>query len=320
MENNLNGSGHRPESFYEKENRCDFLFKSGGPYWHLTTPGMFQEVLFISRDDYRFGMSSTAICIAECDIVVYAHTLMGNHVHDIVEGTRKECLHYMARRKERLYRYLVSQGRKTDLSAFECEPIPITDVRMLRNEIIYVHRNGYVVNPSHTPFSYPWGTGCYYFNPLANNDRGIPFSSLTYRQRRQVFHSRVFDLPDKYRFKDGMILPPSYCRVDKGEEFFRDAHQYFSLLSKNSEAYSEQARRIGDTVVLTDEEMYPAIQALSRRKYNVRRPSELDMKSKVEIARTMHEDYFASNSQIQRILNLDINAVNSLYPLKTVRK
>ena len=44
------------------------------------------------------------------------------------------------------------------------------------------------------------------------------------------------------------------------------------------------------------------------------------MKSKVEIARTMHEDYFASNSQIQRILNLDINGVNSLYPLKTVRK
>lgn len=35
---------------------------------------------------------------------------------------------------------------------------------------------------------------------------------------------------------------------------FRDAHQYFNLLSKNYEAYSEEARRLGDIVVLTDEE------------------------------------------------------------------
>ncbi len=307
----------RPLSFSEKENLCEFHFKEGGPYWHLTTPGNLQEILFTTEDDFRFGMSSTAICASETGIVLYAHTLMGNHLHDIAEGTLESCMNYMSRRRERLKRYLRLQGRDVDLSAFKCEPIPITDLRMLRNEIVYVHRNGYVVHNEHTPFSYPWGTGPYYFNPLACEDEGVPFSSLTYKTKREeVFHGRETRLPEEYRFRNGFIYPPSYCRIGDGEKMFRDAHQYFSLLSKNGEAYSEEARRLGDTIVLTDEEMYPTMQKECRRRFGaVRRLGELSLKEKVELARVMHEDYAASNSQIQRILNLDLQAVNSLYPL-----
>jgi hypothetical protein len=310
----------RSVSFHEKERLCEFRFNEGGPYWHLTTPGMFQEILFITDDDFRFGMSSAAICAAESDIVIYAHTLMGNHVHDIVGGTRDNCLLYMSRRRERLKRYFKSQGRDVDLSAFECEPIPITSLKMFRNEVAYVHRNGYVVHPEHTPFSYPWGTGPFYFNPIALEDDGVAFSSLTHLYRRkEVFHGREANLPEGYRFKNGYIYPPSYCRIAEGERMFRDAHQYFSLLSRNIEAYSEEARRLGDTVVLTDEEMYPAMQLECRKRFGSRRPSEISLKEKVELARVMHEDYAAGNSQIQRILNLDFQTINSLYPLKVHR-
>lgn len=148
-----------------------------------------------------------------------------------------------------------------DISALDCEPIPITSLQMLRNEIVYVHRNGYVVNSAFTPFSYPW-------------------------------------------------------RIVEGERMFRDAHQYFNLLSKNYEAYSEEARRLGDIVVLTDEEMYPAVRMECRRRFGARKYSELDLKDKVSLAKVMHEDYSASNSQIQRILNIDIHTVNSLFPLR----
>ncbi|MBO4917740.1 MAG: hypothetical protein J5374_07650 [Bacteroidales bacterium] len=311
--------GTRPMTFAEKESICEFRFKQEGPFWHLTTPGMFQEILFISDDDFHFGMSSTAICAAETGIVIYAHTLMGNHVHDIVSCTRDRCLQYMSRRRERLKRYLKSLGREVDLGAFECEPIPITSLKMLRNEIVYVHRNGYVVHPEHTPFSYPWGTGAYYFNPLSRSDTGVLYSSLTYKAKREIFHGRIIELPVTYRFKNGFFFPPSYCKVTEGEGMFRDAHQYFSLLSKNVEAYSEEARRLGDTVVLTDEEMYPAMQMECRKRFGARRPAEISMKEKVELARVMHEDYAASNSQIQRILNLDLQTVSSLYPLKARR-
>ena len=244
---------------------------------------------------------------------------MGNHIHDLAEGTRDQCIQYIARRRERLKRYLRLQGRDVDLSAFICDPIPVTSLRMLRNEIVYIHRNGYVVDPRYTPFSYPWGTGAYYFNPLSREDDGVPFSSLTHQKRREVFHGRIIKLPEKTRFRNGFIYPPSFCKIDQGEEFFRDAHQYFSLLSKNIEAFSEEARRLGDSVVLTDEEMYSAVQLECKKRFAVRKPSELNLKAKVEIAKVMHEDYASSNSQIQRILNLDLQTVNTLYPLKALK-
>lgn len=55
---------------------------------------------------------------------------------------------------------------------------PINDLKALREAIVYVNRNGYVVNPSHTPFSYPWGTGRYYFNdvPITKDCQMFPTS------------------------------------------------------------------------------------------------------------------------------------------------
>ena len=316
---NLTLSGKRPMSFSEKESLCEYRFRNSGPFWHLTTPGQLQEVLFITEDDFRFGMSSAAICSAETGVVIYAQTLMGNHIHDLVEGTRDQCVQYIARRRERLKRYLRLQGRDVNLSAFTCEPIPVTSLRMLRNEIIYIHRNGYVVDPRYTPYSYPWGTGAYYFNPLSREDEGVPFSTLTHQKRREIFHGRTIDLPEKTRFRNGFIYPPSFCNIDQGEELFRDAHQYFALLSKNIEAYSEEARRLGDSVILTDEEMYSAVLIECKKRFAVRKPSELNLKAKVEIAKVMHDDYASSNSQIQRILNLDLQTVNTLYPLKAIK-
>lgn len=50
------------------------------------------------------------------------------------------------------------------MKSFRMSLKSVCDLRTLRNTIVYVNRNGYVVNPAYTPFSYPWGTGRYYFN------------------------------------------------------------------------------------------------------------------------------------------------------------
>lgn len=85
MNNHPTPFGKRLMSFSEKETICEYRFRNSGPFWHLTTPGQLQEILFITENDYRFGMSSAAICAAETGIVIYANTLMGNHIHDLVE-------------------------------------------------------------------------------------------------------------------------------------------------------------------------------------------------------------------------------------------
>ena len=72
-------------------------------------------------------------------------------------------------------------------------------------------------------------------------------------------------------------------------------------------------------MILTDEEMFSAMQLECKKRFAVRKLSEVDRKGKVELAKVMHNDYAASNSQIQRILNLDLQTVNSLYPLKALK-
>lgn len=48
---------------------------------------------------------------------------------------------------------------------------------------------------------------------------------------------------------------------------FRDAHHYFSLVSKNVEAYTEIASELGDGEFLTDPELYNQLAAILKKEY-----------------------------------------------------
>ena len=299
----------------EREKLCEYRFREGGPYWHIATPGNVQEILFTGSEDFLFGMNLIAESTFTADVKMLAFALMSNHIHCIVDCESDRISAFMDHFRKRLRRYLTSKGRNVNLIKFDCDPIAITSLQMLRNEIVYVHRNGYVVNPSVTPFTYPWGTGYYYFADRKFGDNIQSFNSIGYDKKREILHSRPIDLPEKYLCYKGLIIPSSFCDICAGERFFRDAHHYFTMLTKNVEAYCEEANRLGDLVVLTDDELFPAVSSFCRRRFNVKFPSDLSERDKVEVARHMRNDFHASNGQIQRMLNLNIEVVDSLYPL-----
>jgi hypothetical protein len=53
-----------------------------------------------------------------------------------------------------------------------------------------------------------------------------------------------------------------------------------------------------------------------RDKYGVMSPPSLSKDSKIETAVWMHHNYNASNKQIGRILHLDLQIVDALFPPK----
>lgn len=148
---------------------------------------------------------------------------------------------------------------------------------------------------------------------------GVAYNDLPYREKRNISMSRVSDMPAGYTVMNGLIVPSSYANVKLGESFFRDAHHYFNMLSKNYEAYSAEAKRLGDNVILTDEEIYPVARSISIQRFNQKQPSLLPPDSKIEVAKILHNDYRASNAQIQRVLKLSSYTVNSLWPLSAKR-
>lgn len=297
----------------QQERSCELTFLNGGPFWHICTDGQSMEIICETEEDYKFAVTVIAIAAALTGVKILTFQVMSNHIHVIVEGLESMCKDFFSEVKRRLRRYRNSNSRFASFEKFEASFIPIDNLRSMRYEIAYSNRNGYLANPSCTPFSYPWGAGYLYFNPHAFVTDAAPFGDLTRDEKLKMCRSRIPDLPAGYMVKDGLILPQSFCAIKYGESLFRDAHQYFSIVSKNYEAYSEIAKRLGDDVFLTDDEMFAALSMLAKKKYGDGRVTLLPNASKIELAKTLRSDYNASEGQIQRMLRLDRGTVSELF-------
>lgn len=304
---------NRPVSFGERERQCEELFLNRGPFFHLCTPGDETLTLFEDKNDFRFAMNLTALVSwLTPGVRIITFELMGSHLHVIGEGLLEEAEKGFSQWRKRLYRFYQSMGRVRNLDAFQAQIIPIGDLSFLRNSIAYVNRNGYLVHPEHSPYSYPWGANRFYFNPDACLRRDGTYRDLTYDQRRCLFRSHTIAYPESHFLVDGYISPASYCAIGLGEDFFRDARHYFSLVSRCVEGYKDIAKLLGDSFFCTDDELFLIIRQISRDKYGISRPDTLPPDRKQELARMMHYDYKANPQQIRRMLRVEESAVRSL--------
>lgn len=244
-------------TFVEKEIKCEKLFDTMGPFWHIYTDGNVMADIFHSEEERTEGLIVLAVCamlFRKAELITFA--LMNNHVHLIMRGSRNDCLEFFEIFKKRLKRLVQRWGRPVDWSKFEAQSIRIDTLRDLRNEIIYVNRNGYVANRDYTPFSYPWAGGWAYFSPVIDM---LPIKSVRevgYTRVRELTHYRDVDAVAALRFVGDVPFIPSFCRVDLGQGMFQDARSYFHALTRNAEAYSQIASRLKDSVFLTDDEMF----------------------------------------------------------------
>lgn len=294
-------------TFSEKERCCEATFFSDGPYWHAYSPGKETPLLFIKEEDFVFVMNVIAQAAALTPrIKIIAFEVMGNHFHFILAGCKEDIesfWDFICKRLSKSFPII----RKIKLTIK-----PIESLKSLRNSIVYTNRNGYVANPNHTPFSYPWGTGHYYF--LQHPD-AVSYSKIKVDPRREMFRGRAPLLPDNWQVSNGHIVPSSYCSIVFGMSLFHDAHQYFAMVSKNIEAYQELAVELDDDDFLTDAELFTQIIKVISDQYGVRRVGDLSKSQRYDLARSMRHEWHTSNDQIRRILNLSAYEVNSLFPL-----
>ena len=300
-------------TFSQKESLCENTFMANGPFWHLCTPGQLTEIICETDADYAMCCSIIGIAAAVCGVRVIAFEVMSNHIHVVLAGPESSCNAFFKYFKEKLQRYYSQSGRFKNWDAFTHQLIPITSLEMMRTEVVYVNRNGYVVFDLYTPFSYPWGSSNLYFNPMVELVPSTDFNSLTYREKRVVCGGRILELPASYKVTGPYLMPSSFCSYKLGEAMFRDAHQYFAAISKNVESYSEIAKRLGDTVFLTDDEMFSTLQHICKKEFNDPRPTMLPNEARIELAKRMKREYNASAGQIQRMLRLSPAVIAELF-------
>ncbi len=300
-------------SYIESERICEAAFQSGGKWWHLYTPGNLTSLVFADDDDYRFSMNLIARCLTGFPALsVAAFEVMSNHIHIVLCGDENIIKEFFTIYRKRLKRYLSMNGKRRLSNQFQMSLKPINDFKALRDVIVYVNRNGYVVSPSHTPFSYPWGTGRYYFNDVQITTR---LSDVPDAEIRRMFRSRNPHLPGDYRVIDGYVSPSEYCAVKLGMDVFRNAHQYFYMISKNIEAYEKLAAELDDGEFLTDSELFSQVVKILKAGYAANSLRDLTTAQKLDLARKLRNEYRSSNGQIRRILGISQYEVDSMFPL-----
>ena len=240
------------------------------------------------------------------EVQIIAFEVMNNHFHFVVSADEKAVLTFWGFVRKRLVRsFPLMKGLQITIK-------PVGDLGALRNNIVYTNRNGYVADSSHTPFSYPWGTGRYYF---LDRSRGKTLARIFVDDRRRMFRCRTPELPGEWEVSNGYVSPWNYCSVKLGMAMFRDAHHYFMMVSKNVEAYAELAAGLDDGEFLTDTELFTRLSVLVRSDYDVSSIKDLTKPQRFDLARKLRYEFRSSNGQIRRVLGLSQYEIDSLFPL-----
>lgn len=295
------------KTFKERESECFVLFSLRAPFWHAYTSGKETPIIFNTEEDKTFVMNviaQAAYSISEMSVLTFV--VMDNHFHFIVSG-RKTCVEdFFAFVRRRAVRSVPGmRGVKLFIKQ-------IDSLESLRNSIVYVNRNGFVSNPSLTPFNDLWGAGRHYFN-------SIPSEYIIGKHRsaifRKMFRGREPDLPENVGVVNGYISPAQYCDIDYGMSLFRDARQYFLSLFRNVESYADIAADIDDRDFLTDQELFYKVNEYVKTCYGEVKVRELSSAQRADVARVLRRKYRSSNDQIRRVLGLSRYEVDALFPL-----
>ena len=302
-------------SFAERERICEERFEMAGPFWHLFTDGRGMSDIFISADEFDLGMVTLAVSVCRAHGVrMITFELMNNHIHVIICGAEKDCLMLFEDFKSRLRRVMKSTGRAVDWEKFQGNMVRIEDVKQLRTEIAYTHRNAFVAQSQYTPYNYPWGGGWCFYNETLKHLVTVRFDEMSYDRKRLLAHSRDITGLERLRFLGDRVYIPSFCDIRLGEEMFGEARSYFSILTRRTESYGQIAARIKDSVFLTDDEMFGVAIAFVEKEFGISKLSLLSPEQRIGTANELHFRYNASNQQLRRLLRLELGVLKELFP------
>lgn len=283
------------------------IFDESGSFFHICSSEDHQ-VIFRNKEEFLRGMALLGMCVKLYPgLRLVAFQLMSNHFHLFVSGD-------VAVAEEFYLLFSKLLAKSTGCIEIDAKCFASNSLENAQNVIAYINRNAFVVMPEYTPFNYPWGTNRYYFGGDEMSYYNKYRKPLTFRERRLLSGSHKFDNVEGLFTVDGCVSPLSFCDVELGKSLFKNARHYFYSLARNIESNIEIARQVGEKFSYTDEDVFNAILAFVKERYNCLSINSLTSSQKVETAKKMHFDYNSSNKQVARILKIERGVVDNLFP------
>lgn len=292
------------------------LFQNAKPLAHYCSPALQDALLYENEKEMGIIINFIAIALMfapNCRLLAFA--VMSNHLHFILEGEPEWCEAFIGKLVELLDNYFRYNGKSELCGRIRFTPTVITSLKQLKDAIVYVIRNPFVVRTDVNVFACPSTSGHLYFNPMMRKE-GIYASDLKGRALRDFLHTRKgIALTDRFRVLNGFAQPWSFVDYERAMSFFSNAREFVTWTLKNVEGQIEIALKLGETPSLSDQELLSVAFKLCKQRFANIPPSKLEEKDKMKLALMLKNEYYASNGQISRTIGLSPRVVDSMFPL-----
>ncbi len=279
--NTDNGSDLCPMFEYKKQYKEYRTWGSG--YYHLSTDGWKDNLLFHDEEEYANGMTQVGMASLLYDLTVYSFVLMPNHIHMIVSGKGEDCVNAFVYLKRKLSSCLRQDGHEPLPEDYCFKLVPIETKEQMRSNYLYVARNPYEKHIS-TPGGYEWGSGYLFHSHLGRYLRGIRADEMSARELCRQLQSRE-QVPGHWEFHPDLGLTPlSFVKTDKFYELFPSIKGYESRLVKDYESFVQLSRQLDEEIEWTQEEMADIISRHVQMGFGGKRISDLNMEEKGMLA------------------------------------
>lgn len=246
-------------------------------------------MLFHNDEEFKTAMNVVAFAsFIFSDLKIFTFEIMDNHFHFSLAGSRDRIKLFLRMLVLKLSVNPLLKESSADLKHLVFKIYSIDNLNLMRNVIAYVNRNGAVVDPNENVFTYRWGANRFFFNREARLRFESCGTSLTSRQKREMFHSDLLAKEDAVTVLDGYVFPLCFCYIKEAESMFRNCRHYFYCVSRNVEASTEVAKSIGESLFYTDEDLFAHISVLCSKRYGERSIATLPKDAKLEIAKELH--------------------------------
>lgn len=278
-------------------------------YYHVCTDGNAIPWMFKDKEDFIKGVNRIAFCCLRVYIKVIDFILMDNHLHFLLYGSGLHCNMFINHYKMLTGRWIYDKyGIKEYLRLLPTEIIRIEDEEHLLNVIAYIDRNSIVAGYKSMPREYPWGIARYMFADEETRDNGHDFrtiGSLSVIEQRSLFRTRK-TLPQDWKFdSNGMINPRLFVDISMLERLFKTPSRYTYFLAKKLEGQVEMQFTQSRKVFFPDKELRAIVEKMVKELFGTEDINDLDLKSRITIAKRLRSDYAASIKQISRMVHLD---------------
>lgn len=284
-------------------------------YYHLSTDGWKDGLLFHQTEQYAYGMTLMGLLTIRFELVIYDFTLMPNHLHILLKGTGETCLAAFDYFRRKLSARLVADGYPSLPEDYGFKLTAIESREQMRTNYLYLARNPYERNES-VPGGHPWGAAYLHFAPLADHLHGFRADGMSKRKLEKLTGSRS-PIPPAWEFHPQLGLLPA-CFIDSSmfKKLFLTPKDYQTHLVKDYESFVKLGRRLEEDMSFSSEEIFDIVHSVCRDLYPGKRPASLSNDEKGQLCVLLQKKYALSPLQMADTLHISEYLVRQLLAAK----